>query len=65
MIKTNNNIKFLKTLKKLRSEMIINTQQMRTLKGQYLSGDKDGAIKGLKKLIRRYEKNNEIKMPTQ
>lgn len=40
----------------LRNKRMINTQQMRTLKGQYLSGDEEGAIKGAKKLIRRYQK---------
>ena len=51
-----NKVKFLKTIKMLRSKRIINTQQMRTLKGQYLSGDEEGAIKGTKKIIRRHQK---------
>lgn len=54
----NNKVKFLKTLKLLRNKKIINTQQMRTLKGQYLSGDREGAVKGVKKLIRRYKRDN-------
>lgn len=40
----------------LRNKRMINTQQMRTLKGQYLSGDEEGAIKGTKKLVRRYQR---------
>lgn len=51
-----NKVKFLKTIKMLRSKRIINTQQMRTLKGQYLSGDRAGAVKGAEKLIKRYNK---------
>lgn len=52
----NNKVKFLKSLKALRNKKIINTQQMRTLKGQYLSGNEVGAIKGIEKLIKRYNK---------
>lgn len=52
----NNKVKFLKSLKSLRNKKIINTQQMRTLKGQYLSGDRAGAVKGAEKLIKRYNK---------
>lgn len=51
-----NKVKFLKTIKMLRNKRMINTQQMRTLKGQYLSGDEEGAIKGTKKLVRRYQR---------
>lgn len=32
---------------------LLTTQQIRTLKGQVLSGDTDGAMRGLDKLIKR------------
>lgn len=43
---------FLKLLKVERK--LLTKQQYKTLKGQYLAGDEDGAIKGLDKCLRRY-----------
>lgn len=34
-------------------KQLLTTQQMRTLKGQVLSGDTEGAMRGLNKLIKR------------
>lgn len=42
-------------LKEIRkNKQLLTTQQMRTLKGQVLSGDVDGAMKGMNKLLRRF-----------
>ena len=41
----------MKMLKAHRNELT--RQQLRTLKGQALAGDTDGAIKGLKKILQR------------
>lgn len=38
-----------KRLKELKKQNKITLQQYRTFKGQILSGDKDGAIRGLKR----------------
>lgn len=35
-------------------------QQYQTLKGQILAGDPTGAMKGLRKVLRRLESDNEI-----
>jgi hypothetical protein len=43
----------LKTLKSYRGKLT--RQQIRTLKGQILAGDAEGAIKGLKKLLKAIE----------
>ena len=41
-------------LKRIRRyKPLLTTQQMRTLKGQVLSGDIEGAMRGLDKLIKR------------
>lgn len=46
------------TLKKLKKhKRFFTPQQYRTLKGQILSGDVEGAIKGMHKLINAQEKN--------
>lgn len=41
----------MKDLKKYRD--VLTKQQYRTLKGQIISGDKDAAMKGLNKLLKR------------
>lgn len=42
-------------LKEIRkNKQLLTTQQMRTLKGQVISGDVDGAMKGLRKLLSRF-----------
>ena len=42
-------------LKKIRqNKHLLTTQQMRTLKGQILNGDMDGAMRGLNKLLNRF-----------
>lgn len=42
-------------LKEIRKyKRMLTTQQMRTLKGQVISGDVDGAMRGLNKLIGRF-----------
>ena len=45
--------RFLKSLKKYRG--LLNKQQIKTLRGQALSGNLAGAEKGLQKLLRRNE----------
>lgn len=42
-------VQTLKLLKKLKKEKKINMQQYRTYKGQVLSGNVEGCIKGLKR----------------
>lgn len=42
-------------LKELRKhKRLLSPQQMRTIKGQILSGNVEGALKGLRKLINRF-----------
>lgn len=42
-------------LKEIRkNKHLLTTQQMRTLKGQVISGDVDGAMKGMNKIMRRF-----------
>ena len=42
-------------LKEIRkNKRLLTTQQMRTLQGQVISGDIDGAMKGMNKLLRRF-----------
>lgn len=43
-------------LKKYRE--VLTTQQLRTLKGQILKGDIEGAEKGLNKMLRRLNRND-------
>ena len=50
-----NIIKFNESLKKHKT--ILTEQQYRTLRGLAASGDIDGAVKGLHKLLRRYRRN--------
>ena len=55
------NFKLNSLLKKLKNNRpFLSKQQYRTIKGQALSGDVDGAQKGLNSLLRRcaYEHNN-------
>lgn len=40
----------IKLLKKLKAEAKITVQQYRTFKGQVLSGNEEGCIKGLKRM---------------
>ena len=44
----------MKDLKKYKK--YLTKQQYKTLKGQILSGNKDGAMKGLRKIMRKLEK---------
>lgn len=44
---------FLKRLKIFMDRGLINKQQYRTFKGQILSGDREGAIKGIRKIFKR------------
>ena len=37
-----------------KNKHLLTTQQMRTLKGQVLSGNIEGAMKGMNKLLRRF-----------
>lgn len=43
----------IKKLMQLKEKRLINVQQYRTFKGQVVSGDITGAIKGVNKLVRR------------
>lgn len=48
------------TLKVLRETDVLTKQQHRTLEGQVLAGDVDGAKKGLRRIIRRLKNNSNI-----
>ncbi len=50
-----NIVKFNESLEKHRT--ILTEQQYRTLRGLAVSGDLEGAVKGLHKLLRRYRRN--------
>ena len=39
----------IKLLKQLRRDNLINTQQFKTYRGQVLSGNEDGCLRGLKR----------------
>lgn len=45
---------FLILLSKLKRSKVIRLQQYRTIKGQFFSGDVEGAEKGLHKIVKRY-----------
>lgn len=42
--------KTIKMLKQFRKDNKITTQQFRTFKGQVIAGDKDGCLRGLKRM---------------
>ncbi|MBQ2726242.1 MAG: hypothetical protein IJF78_11100 [Clostridia bacterium] len=54
-----NIVKFNESLEKHKT--ILTEQQYRTLRGLAASGDLDGAVKGLHKLLRRYRRNGTAK----
>ena len=47
-------------LRVLRDTDVLTKQQHRTLEGQVLAGDVDGAKKGLRRIIRRLKNNSNI-----
>lgn len=55
------NKQFFKLLAKMKKTKVITPQQYKTLRGQYYSGNIDGAEKGLHTIIQRYyNKNNKV-----
>lgn len=46
------NREMIKKLKRLREQRILNVQQFRTLKGQVISGNIEGAEKGIRKIMK-------------
>lgn len=42
-------MQIMKILKQLKTDKKINTQEFKTYRGQVLSGDKEGCLKGLKR----------------
>lgn len=52
-------IKTMKILRRYRKNNIISNQQFKTIKGLVLNGEKEAALKGIKKIKKRSEINND------
>lgn len=51
---------FLILLSKLKQSKIISVQQYKTIRGQFYSGDTEGAEKGLKEIVKKYYSDKEL-----
>ena len=51
---------FLILISKLKRSKIISAQQYKTIRGQFYSGDTEGAEKGLHKIVKKYYRGKEL-----